>query len=166
MNNPTTYIDPTGLAPCAESPCATYPGGPCAYAKNEGDDDGDYGGVICCNGKKIVCAWNYPSGTFPGIVRCTRVHEYDHLDDVDCDPAAYSRPGWRPGKDPTHEECNAISIHITCLINGRKSECSKYTGAKKKKCLADYRTHLCMRCARMKRLNCPPSKIPKNCTYC
>lgn len=168
MNNPVTYTDPSGLAPCAASDCATFPGGPCEYAASIGDDRGHWGGVICCDGRRYACSWNFPANTRPGIKKCNRVHEMDHFDDVvACSASGYSRPGWAPGKDPTKEECNAEAIELACLQRERTKECDKLSGAQKEKCYSDYRYYICDSCRRMTdSLLCPKNKVPSYCRYC
>jgi len=63
LSNPTTNTDPSGLAPCSPgNPCSA----PCAYAKSIGDDGGDGGGVVCCDGTAYPCVWqSFPPGYPP-----------------------------------------------------------------------------------------------------
>ena len=162
----TIYVDPTGeqmLIGCLLS-CWGYPGGPCAWAKAQGHDNGDYGGVICCAGKKHACAWNIPPGTRPGVVHCIKEHERHHFDDVPCN--SDGRPGWNPGANKVGEECKSYTVEILCYTDARARECGKLTGAARKKCEADYRWWICDACRAAKAEGCTLADLPRQCKYC
>lgn len=144
MNNPVTYTDPSGLAPCFAKDCGTFPGGPCAYAKSEGVDHGDAGGVVCCDGKKYTCNW--VDWVRPGMAICTMAHERTHLGDINCPKTGFSRPNFRPGLDPDKEECEAYKVDFDCALQQRKKDCGKLTGAAQSSCLADYLLYICDDC--------------------
>ncbi len=164
LNNPVTYTDPTGLQPCFQSSCDTYPGGPCAYAKSIGDDFGQFGGVVCCNGKKYTCVWKNP-GSYPGMGKCVGVHEGTHTGQVDCPPTGYVRPHWRTPGDKDKNECHAYIIGTACLVAEQKKDCSKLTGNARKKCNTAYMDRICSDCDIMKnQYSC--TTLPQICSKC
>ena len=73
LANPVVFSDSSGL--CADSKdkgCVEPAPNPnptqaeCCKAMSDGGCDyGDYGGVICCNGKIVSCAWNQDSDPDP-----------------------------------------------------------------------------------------------------
>lgn len=96
----------------------------CDQALSAGLDQGDYGGIICCNNVKHVCVWqaninrNVTNPTAQGIVgECVRVHEATHVNQVDCTGAALERPPFRPGVDPNKAECNAYRAEAACYAS-------------------------------------------------
>lgn len=161
MNNPVTYTDPSGLAPCLASPCATFAGGPCAYAKSIGDDNGDGGGVVCCDGKAYPCVWNFPPGLPPGIKKCMFVHEQEHVKQPGgCPPTGYARQK-RVGPVA---ECKPSIAEINCDVAERKKDCAQLSGEKRKQCEKAYHDRICQMCNYMKDQKCP--SLPSNCKYC
>jgi len=121
-NMPTGLIDPLGL-------CTS----PCRWAKVMGLDDGHIAGVVCCDGRKYTCIWvegGAMEATNPvamGIIDdCTKQHEKDHYDDIDCpktcnsNSGSVSRPGFRVGKDQNREERHAFQVECNCLKNSAK----------------------------------------------
>jgi hypothetical protein len=163
-NRPLVLTDPSGLEGQVRLDpgltdlsyaCAHHPGGPCAFAKSRGDDRGDGGGVVCCNGRKHVCDWQ-PRGIRTGLRDCSAVHERDHLDDIVCPRSGYWRSPFRPGKDRDTEECHAYTIEIQCLIDKKRKEGGGLTGASKVWCYNDYDDRIRQLCRTMQeRYHCP-----------
>lgn len=159
FDSPGLYIDPTGNAPCfPPHPCATYPTGPCEYAKSIGDDKGDGGGVVCCEGKAYACAW-YP-GRQPGIKSCLVEHERRHIQDLGgCVTSGYDRQK----RVDDFVECSANVTEISCLLRRRKTECDKFSGTARSDCLKDFRDRICQLCKVLDKHRCPK---PNRCKYC
>jgi RHS repeat-associated protein len=121
-NEPTTRSDPWGLAPCSNV---------CGTAKAMGMDGGDWGGVICCNGKKYACNWSDPNNE-PGmeayrgapsiIEKCITEHERVHIPDTVACPCdgSMSRPDFKKGRGG-QSECAAHRATLACLIRNRKT---------------------------------------------
>ncbi|TWT45266.1 tRNA3(Ser)-specific nuclease WapA precursor [Phycisphaerae bacterium RAS1] len=96
----------------------------CADAKAAGLDRLNAGGVICCDGKKVACAWYSSSGN-PAedfvtdiLIRCTTEHEQTHFDDIpDCPDQVphLDRPDFREGVDEDKEECIGYKKARECL---------------------------------------------------
>jgi len=100
---------------------------PCREAKDNGDDKGDGGGVVCKNGKKHFCVWT-PPGTNPGIDYCIGQHERDHADAVDCPKTcdnSVTRPPPKSGTDFAAEECSAHKTELQCLMKEKPYRCNK-----------------------------------------
>jgi hypothetical protein len=124
-NNPLSHHDPLGLA-VAGAPCSD----PCSEAQRLGLDNGDVAGVVCYGGRKYICVWISGGATGArdnaarGIIdKCSRVHESKHLDDIDCPPGpCVTRPPFKPGKDPTRQECAAYRAELACL-RGSLGDC-------------------------------------------
>jgi hypothetical protein len=130
---PVNGTDPQGLAyqPCPPK-CPKNkrrsPGTCCNDAKNGGMAAGSAAGVVCCDGRKVSCAW-LPDGGVPGnsasngiISDCLLDHEKDHWSDIPaCSPqcGTLSRPPFRPGAEPAAEECNAYRVELDCLTRSR-----------------------------------------------
>ena len=163
MNNPVTYTDPTGLAPCSPSPCSTFPGGPCAYAKSRGDDHGAGGGVICCDGKAYPCVWNI-GPTPPSLRECAFAHEQRHVKQPGgCPPdGSYGRQH----KVGPYPECAPSRQEIRCLIEKRPRDCNKLTGSAKNSCEKAIHDRICQMCNYLKAQGCPSSFYPNLCKYC
>ena len=172
MNNPVNYIDPGGNSPCLQpdDSCATFPGGPCAYALYAGDDRGHEGGIVCCKGKKYVCIWkpNLPPHATAPIIECIRMHERTHVPQVTCPPSGYGRPEFSPGENGTQDECKAYAIEIACYIKSMKRECGKLSKDKKKRCEDNYHWYICNNACCIMKLTykCAPSMIPSICNSC
>lgn len=160
MNNPLTNTDPSGLAPCYNPPhpCATFPGGPCAYAKSIGDDKmvgGGLagGGVVCCDGKAYPCVWHM--GTTPGFYKCAFRHEQRHVQDTGgCPNTGYARQ-LRVGPN---SECNPTLNEINCLVGSRAYNCGSNPG-----CLKAYHDRICDLCKYLDSQSCPK---PRRCSNC
>jgi len=91
---------------------------------NEDSDSKSNGGVICCDGRKVSCAWGVPKSlddkdAKPIALKCIKKHEDDHHDDITCDP---KNPLERPLSNTTtpeayaREECRAYTEHLRCLL--------------------------------------------------
>jgi hypothetical protein len=187
LDNPATYTDPSGDRPdqdvvpgppiyigppghesdpafwhstCLPThhPCATYPGGPCAYARSIGDDkmsDGGLagGGVICCEGKAYACVWHV--GGVPGLYNCAFRHEERHVQDPGgCPTTGYARQK-RVAPD---SECDPTLIEINCLVGTRSKNCGNNAD-----CLKRYHDRICDLCKYLDDQNCPK---PHRCSYC
>ncbi len=144
-NRAVNTYDPHGLRvgfPCGHPslpPCPPPPptlpdaGQCCRDAKARGDHISggrpSAGGVICCDGKKVACAWVNHTGDANRdvgvdiVIDCITEHEEDHFDDVRCWPGCSYRPQWRWFKDPNKEECKAYNVELACLKRRRK-DCS------------------------------------------
>lgn len=165
--NPVAWIDQHGLKACNEkTDCAKFPGGPCAYAVNQGALVGKYGTVICCDGKKFICT-SIPNHLPPGITKCVKEHEKDHLDAVDCPPSGYTFAPYRD-QDPSaiaNEECAAYLIELKCLDKTKGPDCEKLKGPYKEQCLREYEKRTCELCRAMSELyKC--SSMPRLCSPC
>ena len=128
---PVNSSDPMGLWGCnAKPPAGPVPrtdGVCCAAAAAAGFDAGDWGGVVCCDGRKVACDWSWksppPGGWDPGaqaaVASCITEHELDHLDDVNCGGAipSLTRPLWaNPALgNTTYQECRAYIKEWKCL---------------------------------------------------
>ena len=113
---------------------------PCAEARQNGLDRGDYGGVVCKNGTKHFCVWA-PSTLNQGILYCLGQHERDHEDDIDCpndNCNVVSRPGWKTGKDPAVEEQHAYCLELNCLLREKPYRCRRLRGALRTQCEAEF----------------------------
>ena len=130
-SNPLVHIDPTGkqLFGCAPDCKKRLPDECCRKAKEKGYDNGDGGGVICCDGRKVACAWVTHPGTTGGdegvnrIIKCITKHEKDHFDAVqDCPDKCpdLGRAKNTPGVKRSPEECKAYVIELRCLRTQRK----------------------------------------------
>ena len=85
----------------------------------------DYGGVICCDGRKVACAW-YDDKPIPdkckaALAQCTIEHEKTHLDDINCGCndgiGVPTRPPWAdpsPG-NTSYQECVGACTSARCL---------------------------------------------------
>jgi hypothetical protein len=127
-NNPIDWVDYLGLVAEAPNGPAGHCQDPCGDAKRQGldvnlDGEKDDGGVICCGGKKYTCVWGTGNATNPKakwiIATCIAVHEYDHLNEVDC-PACWkrgfpTRPPSRNLQDWDANECSAYKAELQCL---------------------------------------------------
>lgn len=127
LNNSLRYSDSKGLKADSEECCDD----PCREAKKKGmhmvNGVPAGGGVVCCNGKKYACDWQPLMGTEPGasiVKTCTKEHEYDHFDDVDCKASGLDRPYFKGGKSNRAEEYHAYDIEAECLKRHR-SECAQ-----------------------------------------
>jgi RHS repeat-associated protein len=100
----------------------------CDKAKGMGLTADDAGGVICCEGRKVPCAWESP-GIVPSAgrirIQCIKEHEIVHFEHVpQCKPCeGITRPEFKPDIDPSDGECQANSSHVSCLKN-RRQECA------------------------------------------
>lgn len=133
--NPLLYIDPSGNIPQA---CCDRNGGTLScqkicdnYRAKPNSDIGGGGGVICCGSKKCYCVFDfhdfYPPVNFPGLGVCRALqlcvtsHEYEHKDEVICDPKKKdqpNRPPWKPGFPPQQQlrsECRHRRESVECL---------------------------------------------------
>jgi len=124
-NSPLNRADYLGLRVEPPSGPADHCQDPCGDAKKKGLDAGDYGGVICCGGKKHTCVWKAgrtsgSNSTATAIVtQCITEHEDAHHDDTNC-PKIWcydwpTRPDFKKGKDPNAEECASYYVHLDCL---------------------------------------------------
>ena len=119
-NNAITGWDSFGLVfgcSAAPDPCED----PCGDAKRKGYDGGDYGGVVCCGGKKYTCVWKPGETTNKKAqeiaAMCIRSHERKHFDDTYPCPKSggVTRPHFRPGVDDEKAECSAYQRQLACL---------------------------------------------------
>lgn len=123
-NNPVNYTDSYGTAKTMGPPdCCN----PCHAAKLAGKDDGDVGGVICCNGKEYSCLWI--SGGATGatndkakkiIDKCAGKHEDTHHGDQECTGNELDRPPIKDSKNLDKEECYAYKTENKCLKKSKK----------------------------------------------
>jgi hypothetical protein len=120
---PDSLSTPAPAAP-AFPPSPPPPVDCCTQALNAGLDQGDYGGIICCNNAKSVCVWQpninrvVTNATAQSIVAgCVRVHEATHVNQVDCTGAPVERPSFRQGVDPNASECAAYRVEVPCYQN-------------------------------------------------
>jgi hypothetical protein len=86
----------------------------------------DWGGVVCCSGRKAACSWKPSSGNNAAdsiINRCILAHERDHFSDVvscrGCAMGRVCRPPYKPGVVHSTAECRANTIMLNCLRNNR-----------------------------------------------
>ncbi len=96
----------------------------CRDAKSGNLDNGNAGGVVCCDGRKVACNWHWlpdgePNDFIERIIEtCITEHEVSHFDDIDdCGATCPSltRPNFRAGADQGAEECTAYRIELACL---------------------------------------------------
>jgi hypothetical protein len=103
----------------------------CAAAKAAGLAGTSWGGVICCDGRKVSCYWT--DGTWIDgnekaktiINKCIKEHEdvhHSHIPDCSSDCPSLTRPPWKEGQDPNEGECVGYAAEIACL-NRSKNEC-------------------------------------------
>ena len=111
-----------GYIPRTNVQCCTSPG----------IDQGHQGGIVCCDGRTIVCVWNQNinspvSKTAKAILAdCVLAHEAFHLPDVTncrsgrCETQLErgTMPWWRIRAS----ECRAYTRELYCLVFGR-SKC-------------------------------------------
>ena len=92
--DPIRFIDRFGLQAQSASCCPDLSDSQCCQTGlARGDFNSisgigiDEGGVLCCNGRKVACAFTQGKSMAAGIVRrCVIEHERKHFDDVDCGP--------------------------------------------------------------------------------
>lgn len=139
---------PTGPLP---SPCALWPGGPCAYAKAHGAFPPNvYGRIVCCDGSVSTCD-NVPTSRQPGIIKCVHEHERRHTNDQDCPPRGYSLGGpVAPGG-----ECAAYPVELNCLLRNLKKDCPIPSIT----CFNDYFDRISWVCHELIHRKCPTPKI-------
>jgi RHS repeat-associated protein len=108
----------------------------CLRSQALGQNDGDQGWVICCEGRKVPCAFSpkVPSRAADIRRKCTLAHENTHLPEIQCksctpDPTRPNRSG--PGALP-HDasECRGARAGVSCLRRsisdyGLDEECRK-----------------------------------------
>ena len=126
----------------------------CAAALAAGLNGSDGGGVICCDGREVSCAWNVqqlgdPSDKF--IEDCMLLHEDSHHGAQPCIPICPGLARWTnwPLWNVDWEECNAYRIEFQCLkskwkqcttpfcrqrIDARKSQIFTYAYATYSRC--------------------------------
>jgi YD repeat-containing protein len=117
---PHCTVDPPnpGIPPTDDECCYKT-----AIPRCQGDDAG---GLICCNGRLIICSWYRTPPDLPHtgggkriIDQCIREHEGDHRDVNGCEAegcrTGICRPTVTPGTYLNREECQAYLIEIDCL---------------------------------------------------
>ena len=114
--NPSAYCDPSGKCNSTTA-CADYAISPPADDQEPPPGSpGNQGGVLCCDGQQVACAWTIPFFSIPAVQVCIRAHELDHFDDVDpCPPCGLSRPPYRNEKETPQAECHAYHLEYQCL---------------------------------------------------
>ncbi|GAB4552599.1 MAG: hypothetical protein Tsb0013_14930 [Phycisphaerales bacterium] len=157
----------------APSPAPTTDAACCAAVSTR-CIDGDGGGVICCNGRRVSCEWVYQGITNkrPGMIEvesCLLLHEDDHHDDVSCGrcPSGYiCRPHFLPGKDVDAEECSGNIIEMHCLWDKMATDCldpQKYPSSQDRlDCFRRIENRLRTLCNHVKQYNCPA--LPVACS--
>jgi len=142
----------------------------CDAAKRDGQDAADWGGVVCCNGRKCTCSWYMP-GDWPCeggdrdpnrrrgcdwaervLVHCIHQHERSHEPDVSCtgcDPAKPCRPPWSPGSRQNVGECAAYCLELNCLRSKRRL-CSRNNPAEQSACESIIDKMIASRCGYLK----------------
>jgi len=117
-NRPLLLLDPQGLEPSKQrtnQECCDE----CENTKSCIRDNAN-AGVICCDGRKVICVWKLPKMKSPvaGLISsfCAQQHEQTHIDDIDCDPKkCLDRPKFKDDKDPDTEECEGYTFQVDCL---------------------------------------------------
>jgi hypothetical protein len=106
----------------------------CLQAKEQGLDQGDAGGVVCCDGDMVACSWTYLPDDNGGLGdfieelhrECTTKHELDHFHAVpDCPKCGLHRmlkP--KKGFKLEDEEAHAGCVSIKCYER-KRSSCAK-----------------------------------------
>ena len=139
----------------------------CCNAIRANCSNGDWGGVICCQGRMVSCVWHHPPFFPPSdpngttgrdyghqlAEECVKVHEDDHHDSVTCahtPSGQICRPPFLPGIDPPAEECHAYTMEIDCLNSKYQSCISQFPAgsADRAACIAyvtQIRTDACNR---------------------
>ncbi|TWU03447.1 hypothetical protein Pla100_03740 [Neorhodopirellula pilleata] len=102
----------------------------CDEAKAAGMSDGDAGGVVCCDGRKVSCVWistGYLIGhpdrpTEPTAIKiideCVKKHEdthHGHIDDCKAKVPSLERPDFSAGVDADKGECEAYKAEEKCM---------------------------------------------------
>lgn len=98
----------------------------CDDAKAAGNDNGDVGGIVCCDGKQFVCVWKERDGSAARdyIRNCIQKHEEKHKEQGgECNPDD-GRFGPKNGGDLPARECAAFRTEIDCLKQSLK-DCAK-----------------------------------------
>ncbi|MEI7576991.1 MAG: RHS repeat-associated core domain-containing protein [Armatimonadota bacterium] len=139
----TSNVDPSGLASCNDDPCGDATSFCNRMWRYGNDKNGKprQGAVLCCDGKKITCIFdfNLPTGTSDRIKSCIRKHEETHHSQCSC-PKQGAKECLPPDKTSLEEyirnECNGYAVEIDCYANSRK-ECDKLQGWQKVFCLAE-----------------------------
>lgn len=132
-NDPNNFIDLWGLKIRYAFPCTADKA--CKLAKEENEDNGDYGGVICSKGKHIPCVWTENINktynnviTYNGVmdlyISCIKKHEEFHIANKDISDCVMKNCACfqsRTGLMKT--ECGAYKAGIDCLKKGKESTC-------------------------------------------
>ena len=111
----------------------------CKEAKKEKLDDGDAGGVVCCEGRKVSCSWARPEPGKGGeiLLKCDLEHEDVHHAHVDeCPKTGLSRPDFKKGVNLSQAECDAYKVSFKCYEKGLK-ECDEIKDDREKKKCSD-----------------------------
>ncbi|MCC7433563.1 MAG: hypothetical protein IT363_02690 [Methanoregulaceae archaeon] len=165
--SPATFADPSGLSIWwigCHAPCASTPGGPCEWARQQSwFKAGTLGTVTCCNGVKMPCVYYHPYDRF-GIWLCIRRHEESHVKDCKCTPGK-DGPCTTQFEWPNTSECKAHMISIECMRKHMVKECLKLSLVEKWACVKEYEKYVCDSCYKMKRsYGC--KELPKVCDKC
>jgi RHS repeat-associated protein len=110
-DQPTQLTDSFGLM--TDEQC-------CLRSQELGQNQGDWGWPICCEGRKVACAYT-PSSPRKGwsiISACILKHERTHFADINC--PSCSRDPYRPDPGPSYpgygpSECRAGRVEMPCI---------------------------------------------------
>jgi RHS repeat-associated protein len=112
-------------------------------------DKGDWGAVICCDGRKVICDWSPWANdlTIPGgiFAHCLREHEFVHFKHIgDCPKTAPSmdRLPFKRGWEPAKSECEAYTAQQKCLEKHYSLCDVEKTESKKTKCRKEFLNHI------------------------
>jgi len=130
-NNPISATDALGLKTCDEI---------CNDARKNpsvSNSQGEMGGIVCFDGKKCPCVFEYPSsygfkrGDCPEIDQIVKKHEEEHIRrGTECDTKGCSptRGRYPAGRDARKEECDLKKQDIAELDKLSKSLNGKCAG--------------------------------------
>jgi RHS repeat-associated protein len=121
---------------------------PCGLAKAMGLDQGDEGGLICCDGSKYICVWKSS-----GSGRGRQIIEWKHWNQITCPTCSPypTRPPYDPPISGVAAECEAFRTQVACLQNAfDNNECGDDPN-----CPGDIMKELSAINQKRNELNCP-----------
>ncbi|MBV6459455.1 MAG: hypothetical protein HONBIEJF_02603 [Fimbriimonadaceae bacterium] len=122
------------------------------------------GGIICCDGKKIICTWIPPGTPYgDGVRECTIVHESEHILDTVCPELGLEEATYIFEGAKAQSECRAYAVSIPCLLRNMGKFCRPLYGSDRQGCIDYYWSWIMHGCALMDSFGCMRYDIPFIC---